>query len=232
MKALNVIKFIFFAVGLGLMGGGFFWYQSVSSFVAQAARTEGKVIELARSRSNDSTTYAPVVTFTAQNGEAIEFVSSVSSNPPSYSVGEKVQVLYAPTSPQDARIDGLFSLWGGPMIVGGIGFVFVDIALVFMVMGLVGARRKDHLLAQGVPIDTEFQSVQLNSSLKVGSRSPYRIFTQWQNPSTGEIHVFESENLWFDPTDYVDGKRIRVYIEQNNPRKYYVDVSFLPKQAQ
>jgi hypothetical protein len=140
-------------------------------------------------------------------------------------------VLYLAASPQDAKINDTFSLWFGPMIVGGIGFLFFDIAVVIIIVGVLKGRKKEYLLEHGTPIETEFQSVELNSSFKVNGRSPYRIMSQWKNPVTSEIHVFESENLWFDPTDHINDNKIRVFIEQSNPRKYYVDVSFLPKLA-
>lgn len=229
MKVLNMIKLILLPFGICLMAGALFWYLSISGFVAEAERAEGKVIELLR--RTDSSTYAPVVSFITKNGESIEFVSSTGSNPPSYSVGETVPVLYAPASPQNARIDGILSLWAGPMILGGIGIGFSSLAFSMLLVGRVGTRRKQYLLRHGVPIDTEFQGVQLNSSLKINGISPYCILTQWQNPETSEIHVFESEHLWFDPTDYIDRSQIRVFIEQDNPRKYHVDVSFLPKLA-
>ena len=45
------------------------------------------------------------------------------------------------------------------------------------------------------------------------------------------MHVFESDNVWFDPTSYVKGRKITVFIENDNPKKYLVDLSFLPKLA-
>jgi len=56
--------------------------------------TEGTVTELIRVESSDSITYKPVIEFNNQNGSLIEFTSSSSSNPPSYSRGETVEVLY------------------------------------------------------------------------------------------------------------------------------------------
>jgi hypothetical protein len=77
----------------------------------------------------------------------------------------------------------------------------------------------------------EFQSVQQNSSYKRNGRSPFNVYAQWRNPATGEIHVFRSENLWFDPSPYLKGNAIRVLMERGNPRRYHLDLSFLPKMA-
>ncbi len=46
-----------------------------------------------------------------------------------------------------------------------------------------------------------------------------------------EVHVFKSQNLWFDPSAYVNTDTVAVYIDEDNPRKCCMDISFLPKLA-
>jgi hypothetical protein len=231
MKTVSVVKYAFTAVGVAMLLGAAFWYQSTRSFIATAIDAEGTVIELQPVRSTDSTTYRPIVRFEDQRGQRIEFSSATSSNPPGYSQGEKVSVLYPAADPHDARINGYFSLWGGATIIAGLGGVFtlVGVGIIF------GTRfmrlRAEALRTSGVPIETAFQSVELNTSLSVNGRHPFRVLTQWQNPTTSQIHVFHSGNVWFDPTTYLTDKRIVVYIERGNPKKYFVDLSFLPTLA-
>jgi len=231
MKTVAIIKYGFAAIGLAMLAGALYWYQHVKTFVAGASVAEGTVVELVRSQSgSDSPTYRPVVRFSA-NGQSVQFTSSMGSNPPSYDRGEKVEVFYKPSNPQDAMINGFLALWGGPLIVGGLGAVFFLVgAGIWLGMRLKG-QRDDYLKAHGTPIQTKFQTVELNRSLNVNGSHPFRIVTQWQDPVTAEIHVFKSNNLWFDPTDHIKQQQITVFIEGNNPKKYFVDVSFLPKLA-
>lgn len=231
MKTLAIVKYVFALIGIGMLVGAFFLYESTSTFLDGATRADGTVVDLVRSRSSDSTTYKPVVHFTTQTGEMVEFISSTGSNPPSYSKGEKVEVLYLPAKPQNAKINSFFSLWGGAVIVGGLGSVFFLIGAGIILVTILKGRRDEYLKRHGMRIDTEFLSVDINKALTVNGRHPFRILTQWQNPSTSEVHIFESNNLWFDPSSYIKDKRITVFIERNNPRKYYVDLSFLPKLA-
>jgi hypothetical protein len=228
---MKAIKYIFTLVGIGMLTGAFLLYNSTNSFLKEAVTAEGTVVELVRSRSSDSTTYAPVIHFIDGTGETVEFTSSTSSNPPSYSEGEKVEVLYLPSRPQEAKINSFFSLWGAVVIVGGLGGVFFLIGAAIILIPMLQGRRDEYLKQQGTRIETEFQSVELNRSLSVNGRNPFRVLTQWQNPATSEVHVFASNNLWFDPTSYIKSKKITVFIETNNPKKYYVDLSFLPRQA-
>ncbi|MCW8125522.1 DUF3592 domain-containing protein [Microbulbifer halophilus] len=231
MKAVSILKYVFTAIGLGLLIGAFFSYKSTQDFLGNALATEGTVIELVRSRSSDSVTYAPVVKFMTRDGSLIEFMSSSSSNPPSYYEGEKVEVLYQEFSPQQARINGFFSLWGVASILGVLGAVFSLVGLSIILFGKLKGRKIKYLKENGISVNAKFTGVELNSSLEVNGRHPYRISAQWKNPATSEIHIFNSENIWFDPSDHIDIDELTVLIEKDNPKKYHVDTSFLPKVA-
>ena len=63
------------------------------------------------------------------------------------------------------------------------------------------------------------------------AETPSRIICQWENPSTSKGHVFTSENIWFDPNDYMKSDKITVLIDKRNPKKHIVNLSFLPEIA-
>lgn len=232
MKTLAIVKFVFLLAGVAMLAGAAYMYQSTRSFLAKAITTQGTVVELVRSRSSDSSTYRPVVRFKDRAGREHEFTSSTGSNPPSYSTGEIVEVYYLSERPDDAKMSGYFALWGGASIFAGLGAVFVLVGGGMIVVPMLKARRDQYLKHQGTPIETDFQGVEINQSLSVNGRHPFRVVTQWQNPSTSEIHVFHSNNLWFDPSDYIKRDRITVFVEKGNPGNYFVDLSFLPKMAE
>jgi hypothetical protein len=229
MKAIAIIKYVFSLFGIAMLAGGLFAYQHTRSFLATAARAEGTVVEVIHQRSSDSSTYKPVVQFATADGRQVEFTSSVGSNPPAYSKGAKVEVLYQPSSPEQARINGFLDLWLLPAILGGMGAVFTLIGVVVFFVGPMSRRKIERLKAHGRRIEADFQGVELNKSLSVNDRSPYRVLAQWQNPATSAVHVFQSENLWFDPTKFITQKRLTVFIDGDNPKRYHVDLSFLPK---
>lgn len=231
MKKVSIISYIFALVGIGMLAGAIYLFTNTQAFLDKAAVSEGVVIDLALSRSSDSTTYQPIVEFTTDTGIVTEFVSSSGSNPPSYHRGETVEVLYDRADPYNARINGFFSLWGGATIVGGIGAVFFLIGFGILLVGKLGKRKAEYLKQNGVAVQAKFQSVELNGSVQVNGRSPYRIFAQWINPTTSEMHIFKSENIWFDPTAHIESDELTVLIEKDNPKKHYMDISFLPQIA-
>ena len=232
MKVLSIIKYLFTFLGLAMLAGTYYINEDTRSFLAKTTKTEGTVVNLILSYSDNSRTYHPLVRFTDTNGKAIEFVSSTGSNPPGYSAGEKVEVLYLPAEPYKARLNSFFSLWGGSIIVGGLGGIFLLIGGGIFLVPKLKSRKNEYLKEQGSPIESEFQSVAFNTTVSVNGRNPFQIITQWKNPSTSEIQIFKSDNLWYDPTEHIQNKRIRVFINRNNPKKYYVDLSFLPKIAE
>jgi hypothetical protein len=235
-KTFNLIFGLFLAIGLAFAGVSLWAIRDTQSFVAKAATAEGQVVSLEyrydSSRSSGSGgAYYPVVKYKTATGEEHTFHSNAGSSPPSYRVGEAVGVLYDPKNPFDARIDGFFSLWLLAIIFGALGCVFSLLGLGGLIVPRFWARQAHDLKLHGTTLETEFQDVELNGSFQVNGRSPWRIVSRWLDPARDELHLFESENLWFDPAPFITSKRITVFIDPNNPKRYSMDVSFLPKLA-
>ena len=114
---------LFFAIGSGMT-------MRQRTLEGQGIEVPGVVVNLQENYDSDGSTYTPVVQFKTSSGQSIEFVSSYSSNPPAYDVGESVTVVYPPENPADAIIKGdgqllhiIFMLLGG--IVAAVGFYLV-----------------------------------------------------------------------------------------------------------
>ena len=76
------------------------------------------------------------------------------------------------------------------------------------------------------------QTPGMPTRYSVNGQHPWRILAQWQNPATGKLHLFHSENLWFDPSRFVaTQKQVRVLIDPQQPNRYSMDLSFLPELA-
>ncbi|PBJ09034.1 DUF3592 domain-containing protein [Flavobacterium sp. ACN6] len=228
MRIFSIIKYVFLIIGAALLTGAFFLYQNKSAFLEKAVSVQGTVIEMVAKRSDNSTTYSPVISFKTKSGQEITFSSSISSNPPSYSVNETVEVLYNPADPKEANINTFSSLWIGPLILGGIGIVFFLIGSLSILFGYLKKKKAANLRGSGKLISTKFTHVELNSSLSANGRNPFQIYSQWQDPQTNELYVFKSENIWFDPTDFVKTDTLKVFIDPQNPKNYTMDTSFLP----
>lgn len=231
MKVLSFMKYAFSVVGMFLLMGAGAIYKSSSDFIGAAFSTAGTVVALEQSRNKNSATYAPVVQFLAGQDEPVEFTSSIGSNPASYHIGERVSVLYLPKDPYDAKLNDFFALWGAPIIMGALGGMFFIIGLALMLFARFRIKRVEQLKRHGVAVQADFHGVEQNHSVSVNGRSPYQVVCHWLNPQTSELHRFKSENIWFDPTEYVISEKIKVFVGRGDARKYHVDISFLPKLA-
>ena len=96
-------------------------------FLHRAVATTGTVIGLRAfsELENHGVTYAPVFLFSEANGTRHTIDSHASSNPPGFSIGQKVPVLYEPDRPTHAKIDSHWQLWALPDVFGAVGFTFV-----------------------------------------------------------------------------------------------------------
>jgi hypothetical protein len=84
-------------------------------------------------------------------------------------------------------------------------------------------------MAHGNAIQTDLQGIAQNTSLEINGQYPWRITSQYLDPATRKLRVFHSENLWFDPTRFVTAKQVTVMLDPKDPRRYHMDVSFLPE---
>lgn len=229
---------VFLLIGLGMLAGSVVSYQSTQDFIARSATTTGTVVELERRVSRDSdgnrsTVYHPVVRYSVNGGREYRFRSNTGSNPAAYRRGEEVEVLYQPSNPGDAKINGFFALWGGSVIMGVLGLAFTGLPTATFVFGIRRRRMTERLKASGKPVLAMITGVARNRGLKVNGRSPFRISAQWENPASGKVHVFQSDNLWFDPSEHLpEAGSVTVFIDGNKPSRYWMDTRFLPELAE
>ena len=119
-----VTKILLPFIGFFLIVGGKSSYDSTSKFIDDSLVGDGQVISFVEQVSDDSSTYAPVINYFDVDGISYEFVSNTSSNPPAYDIGDPVEVLYLPSTPETAQIKSFFSLWGAAMIMLLVGIAF------------------------------------------------------------------------------------------------------------
>jgi hypothetical protein len=236
MKMMRLIFGLFFVIGLGLLIGGVFSIQHTRRFLQTAVEVPGVVTENVwreertnQTNQNVSWSFYPRIRFRTSDGQDISFITNTGSNPPSYRVNEPISILYDPRQPYHAYIKSFAELWLLSVILCGLGVVFSSFGIVAVVWKGFKTRENAWLEKNGRRIQAEITRVELNTSLNVNGANPYRIVCQWLDPAKNEMHIFNSANIWFDPTNYVPGKTIEVLVDANNPHRYAVETPFLPK---
>ena len=232
-KTLALVSVIFAVIGAALLVGAAIAGLDARAFLEQAETTTAEVVALDEHRDSDGDVlYRPVFRFTTSAGQVITFRSSTSSAPPAYQMGERIKVGYLAAAPERARDLSWSSLWLLTLILGVLGVVCSAIGGGSFAVRRARAALRARLTRDGRRIETQFQNVQVNAQFAVNGVNPWRIVTQWKNPASGDLHLFQSEDLWFDPSAHIPYRPLIVYLDPENPKKYYMDVSFLPKVVQ
>jgi len=236
VKIVKLLGTVFVVVGVLLLAGGFLSYRYTRRFLTHSTVASGEVINLVfqassdfDSRTSSTGTYHPVIRFETAGRETIEFMSNTGNNPPSHRKGDTVTVRYDPNDPYTARVDSWASLWLLALIPASLGLLLASTGGIMIGIMIRSAGLMKYLQDFGRDITTEFQSVSLDTSVTVNGRHPYRIYAQWHDPTQNKIVTFKSKAIWFNPVKYIQGKEIEVRIDPNNPRKYFMDTSFLPE---
>lgn len=95
----------------------------------------------------------PVVEFTDHKGVKRLHYSAISSDPPRFFIGEKVDILYDPLDPKypvNAKIDSTMTIWGIAIFLSGFGSFFIFISTIVWYLktyknGVFLFRREDRL---------------------------------------------------------------------------------------
>jgi len=132
------IGFYLVIFGASFLGVGGWLHIDQRNFEAKAVKATGTVIEVKRttttstsgSRRTSSFVYSPVVQFEAE-GQRYTFTSRSASSDYNFPRGHRLEILYDPANPSDARlVDRFFSLL--PLIFIGVGALIVLVGLLVL----------------------------------------------------------------------------------------------------
>ena len=136
-----VLPIIFLLIGTGLLAGAAYHWAGTRRFLTKASKASGEVIALEvippqQPGADEYESYAPVVSFRTGFGQNVKFTSLSSSYPSSYSVGEKVPVLYLADGSEHPRIRTFHDLWLLPVLLAAFGLIFTVLGGWFLIGGI------------------------------------------------------------------------------------------------
>lgn len=80
----------------------------------------------------------------------------------------------------------------------------------------------------GRAVRAEITGIESDLNTTVMEKHPYIIKCRWVDPITGREYTGSVEQLWKDPAPLLAGRNhIDVYIDRDNPEKYFLDTDFL-----
>lgn len=132
-RASRVVHALFGLAGLGLaLYGGWMLIDAIR-FAAVAQPTTGTVVSVetvnTQATGNEGVSFIPTIRFETGDGAVHEAETHISSTGYDFRTGERVEVLYDPSRPDEVRIDGVFSLWALPGAFFAVGLALLGGAL-------------------------------------------------------------------------------------------------------
>ena len=97
-----------------------------ATLIFSGSRAEGTVVakkQVGRLKGG-AAAYAPMLQFTASDGQTYVVTSDLSGPESTYRFGQHLRILYRPDHPDGARIDALAPLWTLPLVTGVVGSAF------------------------------------------------------------------------------------------------------------
>lgn len=224
----RIILGVFAVIGLLMLMGGSYFYLSGYSQEKSGIVVTGQIIDLSVHRSDDGASYCPVVKYTDGQEEYVmesSYCSSGYHNAP----GDDIDVIYQPGNPDNAVIHSFGGLYGGAVILLGMGAVFALAGTLPLIIMYLRSKSGQRLLREGMPVKARFSEVILNTTININGRSPFQIVAQMHDTAANTVKLYYSHNIAFDPSPFINQEFVTVYVDKKNPDKYYMDISFLPK---
>lgn len=109
-------------------------------------------------------------------------------------------------------------------IMIGCGAVFAAVGAAFLLSVILKAVRRKRLMANGDQLTGIITAVNINFSVTINGRHPYRADCEVFDPNNGERYLYRSEDIMED-ISWLVGNSVTVYADRDNRRKYYVDIA-------
>lgn len=129
-SGFKIMSIFFYGISFLLLGGAGLTYYYEDESIKKSDLVTGKVTSLEPNNDSDDTdTYAPVVSYT-WNGHEKTYRSTMYSYPPAYEVGEEVQLFVNREDPEKVYINSFADRWLPITILGGLGCFLLIFALI------------------------------------------------------------------------------------------------------
>ncbi len=203
---VGIILFIV-SIGVGVSG---------HTFKQKAEPAEAVILAMRGATSESLGT--PVVEYTVDGKSYTATLNMASS---SMHPGKRITVYYEKGNPQEVRyLDD--NGWLIALFVF-IGVVFAGIGTAFWLMKRSHERKTRQLLATGKVAEAEITAINEDMSKSMNGRHPITVSCRYTAPDE-RVYFFHSGSFWYESYEIDPKKKVRVYVDRNNPTNYYVDV--------
>lgn len=236
MPAHRLVPCILLAIGLALLAGAGCCFWNEWQFARRAERVDGKIVGVEHGQEIGSSGY-PLIRFATRDGQSVQFRANVPMRGAiqgpglrGYEVGQHLPVLYDPAHPADAVVDEFMARHVAALVFTGMGALPAGIGGTLLWLARRNRRRLEELRSTGRRVLARITEAIVDRSTTINGRHPWRIAAEWNDPASGTTRQFRSVHVWTDPAPFV-GRDVAVFVDPHRPRRYAMDLDFLPPNA-
>ena len=205
----SFIGIVFILIGIGVA-------ISRAQFLKNASPVEAEII--AMHHTGTDVLGMPVVKYTV---EGQEYTGTLSFSSSDMHPGRHITVYYHHDNPEHVRAIESEAFLAG--IFFFVGFIFTSVSgIIYFVRRRYRQNIRD-LLANGQRIYADITDIEENLKKNMGGRHPIIIHCRYQSPD-GRLYLFHSHSVWCRSHEIDMTKKIPVYVNRQNPARYFVDV--------
>lgn len=216
---VTVIIFMIFALVFGGVGYGLLGYS-----IALNGKTEDIRAMITEIHRRDSDSHDVYVTY-EYDGQVYENIR-INEYSSTMREGKWIDLKIDPSDPTNVSSTKVMLIIGG--IFAAIGTAMLFGAVIMLVKSVKKATLGKRLKEQGYYIEADFDRVDFGN-VRINNRPTFILRCIYRDPYDGKCYAFRSELLRDDPTAFIEGDKIKVYVDENNYMNNYIDVDELMK---
>ena len=224
-KVEYLVWIIFASIGAIFVVVGLFAFGYITNY-KNKVDTVGTITEISTYHSNNKNNREYEV-YVSYNVDGKEYESKLNSYSSSFYEGKEINIYYDKDNPNKICVKSLDLLF---LIFPGVGLIFLTIGGIGILVKINKRKSEKKIKENGELIYANYVETVLNTTYTVNRKHPYNIICEWNNSLDGKKYIFKSKNIWINPENIIKEKNIKqfpVYIDNNNKKKYIIDVDIL-----
>lgn len=218
---LTVFLLLFTIIGIGLILGAVLIFGNGMRFKQSSVDVTGEIADIMSYYDDDGDAHYQVFVTYDYEGKTYERVRLSEYSSDMY-VGDSILLLCDPEHPEKVKTESGFYI--ETIVLAIIGPIFFCIGAVPLIFIIRKKQQRKYLLTNGRVLYATVERIGLNTSYYVNGQNPYVIYCTWKDDYADRLYRFKSDNLWTDPgIVFCEGSEIKVYVNENDYSKYYVD---------
>ena len=217
-KGEKILYLVFALVGVLMLIGGILLCGKWANDSKRMEHVTGRIDEIRRAGDEHNVYVVYKYDGERYGPSLINFYSSTMHE------GDEIKLIVDPENPQ--RVSYANGNMIAALVLLPMSIIFIAVGTIPLICKAIRKGRADKLLTAGMGVWAKVDHVEVVTRYSVNGMHPRKIVASYRDDYTGEEHFCKSDNIWDNRYYNLDqGTDIKVYLDRDDKRRYYVDVS-------